>query len=615
MESYKLDTGKKYIKDIFASDAFYCIPEYQRPYVWGQEQISILLDDLTTAHNTDKNKEYFVGSMIWNTKTGRSNNIDYTYQDILDGQQRFITFYLLHGIIRDISTDKGLKKKVEKRLRQEEDEFDEIPERNRIHFEIRDDKEFLDQYLLDDGKSIDKESLYDVLKTSQSKSVKNMATALLIMSDWFEKYSKDHSDEDFQSFVKSFFAYISNKVLALYLATPDNLDDAYNLFTVLNSRGMQLQVSDILRAQNLRSIDSHQERKRFAEKWSTFENTIGSPYKGFDDFLWALVFVKMKYRSDDNESLTKAFNFMFSKNTLERGRPTFDFVGKYIEHYEAITNGSISTSETSNLFSNLIFVLNSVFGNQYLALIMHYRECFTEHKILDFLIKIDNLLSVSWLTGKRSIQTRVFIILRKMEEFSKKAGNQSEKFEMAEAFLNSDVLRYDYDDKQAATTINIEDFFEMLDTEEWGSFAGTRINKTRYLLLKLDILQGSITTQLQFNRAATSVEHLMPRKIEGTDWGNIVTLDEHKEWLHRLGNIVMIDRKKNASLSTRIFEEKKERYKSSIETRAHTNYTFMTYEKWNTSCIQKNHTRITDILRSYYTGNSVETFLTLKKSL
>lgn len=37
MENYNLDTGKKYVKDIFASDSFYNVPEYQRPYVWEEE--------------------------------------------------------------------------------------------------------------------------------------------------------------------------------------------------------------------------------------------------------------------------------------------------------------------------------------------------------------------------------------------------------------------------------------------------------------------------------------------------------------------------------------------------------------------------------------------------
>ncbi|WP_441558921.1 hypothetical protein, partial [Chryseobacterium sp. 2TAF14] len=82
---------------------------------------------------------------------------------------------------------------------------------------------------------------------------------------------------------------------------------------------------------------------------------------------------------------------------IAKGTDTLDYVGKYIKHYEAITNGSITTRESSNLFGNLNFILSSVFGNQYLTPLMHYRERFGEIKIVDFMIKIDNLFSMSWL--------------------------------------------------------------------------------------------------------------------------------------------------------------------------------------------------------------------------
>lgn len=75
MANYTLDTGKKYMKDIFASDCFYNIPEYQRPYVWGDEQINMLLDDLTSAMDQSRSKEYFLGCMIWNTKKVKKNGI------------------------------------------------------------------------------------------------------------------------------------------------------------------------------------------------------------------------------------------------------------------------------------------------------------------------------------------------------------------------------------------------------------------------------------------------------------------------------------------------------------------------------------------------------------
>jgi len=57
----KIKSGKLYIKEIF--NKWYRIPEYQRPYVWGKDQINDLLDDITFAQQNDKNAEYFLGSM------------------------------------------------------------------------------------------------------------------------------------------------------------------------------------------------------------------------------------------------------------------------------------------------------------------------------------------------------------------------------------------------------------------------------------------------------------------------------------------------------------------------------------------------------------------------
>ena len=46
MEAGQINTGKRYIKDIFAKENFYNIPEYQRPYVWSDDNIIDLLEDL-----------------------------------------------------------------------------------------------------------------------------------------------------------------------------------------------------------------------------------------------------------------------------------------------------------------------------------------------------------------------------------------------------------------------------------------------------------------------------------------------------------------------------------------------------------------------------------------
>jgi uncharacterized protein with ParB-like and HNH nuclease domain len=610
MTKYTLDTGKKYIREIFDSRCFYNIPEYQRPYVWGDDQISALLEDITSAMEHDNQKEYFLGCMIWNTKTVKEGDIPYICQDILDGQQRFITIYLLQAALRDLSTNNDVKNKVNLRMLQKEDKIDGIPKRNRIEFQIRYDKEFIDKYIIEEG-GTKNEGLIEVEARSKesSTSVKNMANAVLIIRRWwFKKFEEFETEEDLQKYITSFYTYLSSKVLALYLATPDNLDDAYNLFTVLNSRGLQLQVSDILRAQNLRVIEDEKQRKEYAKLWEKYENSIDSPYKSFDEFLWALVFVKMKYRSDDNLSLTKAFEFMYERKLITRGSQTFDFVGRYIKHFEAVTSNNFLTEETGCFFSNLNYILTSTFGSTYIAPLMHYRECFGEYRIVEYLIKLDNLFSASWLVGHRGLQSRIFIILRKMDELRKDILDEKEA---ADQFLDSEVLKYDYHDDKASTAIDINKLFELFDNEKWGSFSGTKINKTRYLLLKLDLLYSNFHTQLYFNKTISSVEHLMPQKITGTGWE--ISEEDHKHWLHRLGNVILIDRKKNASLSNLTYNKKKEKYQSSIENRANTNFVLINFPNWDINNIQSNHVRIINLLKEYYIGNSLKTVKELKK--
>lgn len=81
IESEKLFVGKVFEK-------WYRVPEYQRPYVWGKDQIAEFLQDLCDAMNRDENSQYFLGSMVLQKKTLEKNNTHYDEYDVLDGQQR-----------------------------------------------------------------------------------------------------------------------------------------------------------------------------------------------------------------------------------------------------------------------------------------------------------------------------------------------------------------------------------------------------------------------------------------------------------------------------------------------------------------------------------------------
>jgi uncharacterized protein with ParB-like and HNH nuclease domain len=611
MADSTLDTGQKYVKEIFYPERFYNIPEYQRPYVWGAEQVSTMCTDLAAALAHDKNREYFLGCMIWNGKVDPNQGNPYPYSDILDGQQRFITLYLLHAVIRDLSTNPNVKSQVAKRLQQEGNDLENIPERNRLQFSIRQDDEFFHQFVLAEQGTRQAAKLAELVDNpAATTSVRNMAAALHTLHEWWASQFKDFSAEEaFQKYLYEFLAYLSNRVLVLYLATSDNLDDALNLFTVLNSRGLQLQASDILRAQNLRAIDEEIIRKKYATRWDKYQSAVEGHYNSFDDFLWTMITILVKYSSGENlGNIGKSFDFIYKMGLLKKGAATFDFMGQYVQHLQAVSTANYQAEEYGCLYENLNYILSNTFGNKYLVVLMHYRACFGEVNILEFLLKVDNLFSAIWLTSSFSITTRIFILLRRMEELR---DSQLDKQVASLAFLHDAVLRYDYQDDKASTHIDLDKFFQLLDEEQWGRFSGTRINKTRYLLLKLDLLTGNLNNKLYLNKAQASLEHILPQNPKAPAWQ--VSEEHHAEWLHRLGNVVLVDTKKNASLSNSSFLDKRHKYSTYIEGRANTNYVFITYQHWDEPTLKQNHARVVNLLKAYYTGNSLHTLKELRK--
>ncbi|WP_456389988.1 DUF262 domain-containing protein [Hydrogenimonas sp.] len=98
----KLDrVGEFFIHEFLQKPLF--IPEYQRPYAWSGEQVEALLDDLYEAFEKEQ-KKYLVGNMILH-----KNDKEEKY-NIVDGQQRCVTFYL---IFRALVKNKGLLNGVE----------------------------------------------------------------------------------------------------------------------------------------------------------------------------------------------------------------------------------------------------------------------------------------------------------------------------------------------------------------------------------------------------------------------------------------------------------------------------------------------------------------------
>lgn len=170
-----IESDKLLIKDVFKK--WYRIPEYQRPYVWENDQVTELLDDISQALTTNPESQYFLGSMVLQKNLKDDGSTKYEEYDILDGQQRVTTLFLITAVIRDLSTEKTLKKTCEETIFQEENAFDNIPERLRIVFDIREQvKRFISNFVkIGGGTSHEDELKLKISNEREDVSIRNMA--------------------------------------------------------------------------------------------------------------------------------------------------------------------------------------------------------------------------------------------------------------------------------------------------------------------------------------------------------------------------------------------------------------------------------------------------------
>jgi uncharacterized protein with ParB-like and HNH nuclease domain len=236
----EIESGKLVVKHVF--EKWYRIPEYQRPYVWGADQVIELLDDVYRARQSNPESQYFLGSLVLKKSDKQDGATKYEEYDLLDGQQRLTTLFLITAVVRDLTlTLKSNEAHIEERIKNIEVRIktcretiyqmanpdDNIPERSRIVFDIRDKvRDFVDTYIKSDAGTQKVEELKQLSqKSDEDISIRNMANAILTIQGFFQN---DYSRVD------KFFPFLRSKVLMIYVAA-EELEDAFHLFTVMNT--------------------------------------------------------------------------------------------------------------------------------------------------------------------------------------------------------------------------------------------------------------------------------------------------------------------------------------------------------------------------------------------
>lgn len=465
------------------------IPAYQRGYVWSKkdkDHVTKLLDDLVIAF--DNNQTKFMQAITVYEEDNKVN--------IVDGQQRTITFYLLLAYLNNgNNTD---FKELTYRIRRESNDFlqkdiKNFFEEHQYTKEPSENEEYKDLYFF-------KRSLYIFNQNNKLK------------------------DDVFKNEFKEF---ILNNVSFLYI--PIAKGHVKTTFTMMNGNKAQMRSDELIKAELLRLISTDESnvvvnRARVAKEWERWiqwwnrndvksifsiggnksndkrESKSNDKLKELIILLYNIKNTSKKYNFNNNELF-----FLFKSQYLQNKNNalnTFNELRKLQKKFEDIYN-------LPKIYNKVGFILK--FHNTYDTLLYILKECNKDCN-LNKLYYLSALHDLKWNNIKDYLE-------------GKQVTEEN----------NTDINYYDY-------------YKNMVENATYENNSDLIYS----ILLLLNIEEDNkLNRKFDFNiTKEKSIEHIFPQ----SNFNNIITSDKG----HSIGNLVLLYGNENSALSNKEFLQKKE---------------------------------------------------------
>ena len=207
----------------------YLVPIYQRNYAWSEIQIVQLIEDIESSID-GSNKNYFLGNLI-------VNQTDNNVYEVIDGQQRLTTLYLIEKYLGVVFAKEALR------------------------FEAREKSNRTLSYVSDNSNPV----LIEELSSAE------ILNGFQIIDSYFKTQDID----------KSRFVRKLERVFLIQVQVPQNID-LNHYFEIMNTRGEQLELHEIAKAKLLEVLENDHDRNTAALIWEKCSNMNSYVQMNFD---------------------------------------------------------------------------------------------------------------------------------------------------------------------------------------------------------------------------------------------------------------------------------------------------------------------------------------------
>lgn len=540
-------TGKEYpLLKIFSSDFEYHIPAYQRPYAWTESETGSLFDDLYDFFESEKNDSFFMGSIVLIKK--ENDRIS----DVIDGQQRLTTLSILFSVFASSFHDGNLKLEYIDYLQEPGKKSAGIEPKPRLF--LRDsDQPFFNKYIqnvrIDELLDLDPKNLTEVEKHIQSN-------CKLLKEKFSENFDNDDDLLEFSNF-------LLNRCYLIAVSTP-NQESAFRIFSVMNSRGLPLLPTDIIKAETIGKLPSD-EQEKYTSIWEDLENSVHRD--GFNEVFTHTRTIFAKDRPRKN-LLDEFRDYVVNQTTPKE--LIDDYLVPYTEAYRQLKNCGYSSTKNAEEVNDYLFWLNKTGNYDWMPPAIKF---YTDHSndsdyILWFTKKLERLASYLLVTSKdvnHRMDRYKWILLEMEDRPDNSLDNPLKTIELT-----------DWEKQKFVETLN-------------GEIYTMPFQRRAYIMQRLDsfVSDGGAS----YNTKLFTIEHVFPQHPkEDSEWLKWwPDSEQQKYWLNRIGNLVPLTRQRNSAAQNYDFNTKKEKYfqsKSGVSAYALTSQVIME-SQWTPEVVEK----------------------------
>lgn len=513
-------SGSEYpLFKIFSSDFMYVIPKYQRPYAWTADQTSELFDDLYDFYQKEPEEGYFLGSIVLIKEENRPN------AEVIDGQQRLTTLTILIAALA-WNMDGDQRNTMITYLQEPGNEFVGLEAKPRLTLRER-DQTFFNNYIqnlnFNELENLDLEYF-----ANKEESQQNIRTNAILLLERIKNHFKNDREK-----IKGFIQFLLQRCFLVAVSTPSQ-QSAFRVFSVMNSRGLDLQPTDIIKADIIGSIPEP-EGSEYSELWEEMEVELGR--SGFNELF---AHVRMIF---GKEKAKRALLEEFRSQVIAKIQNPKDLIDKILQPYakafSIVKNTEYKASTNAQDVNTYLKWLNRIDNSDWVPSAICFLAKY-ENKpdfVLWFFKKLERLAAYLHICSKN--------VNYRIERYAKVLTGLERLESPNSPFGELDLTGYEKEEMKKALNSDI--------------YALTA-RKRNYLILRLDsfLSDGAAT----YDHNILTIEHVLPQTVNpDSEWATIwQDASLRKEWRDRLANLVPLNFRRNIQASNFPFERKKKAY-------------------------------------------------------